>query len=58
VIILDFTAAKGNAEKWEWLTDRPFLCIVAPSLRLQTQTTPWSSRTVIILNYAIYREPS
>ena len=53
-----FTAAKGNAEKWEWLTDRPFLCVVAPSLRLQTQTTPWSSRTVIILNYAIYREPS
>jgi hypothetical protein len=52
-----FAAAKGNAEKWEWLHDRPFLCITAPSLRLLTQTAPWSARTVIILNYAIYREP-
>ncbi len=52
----DFIAAKGNAEKWEWLHDRPFLLVTAPSLRLRTQTVPWSARTIIILNYAIYRD--
>jgi hypothetical protein len=52
----NFAAAKGNAEKAEWLPDRPFLLLTAPSLRLGTQTVRWSDRTTIILNSAVYRE--
>lgn len=51
----DFAATKGNNEKWVWLSNRPFLLVAAPSLRLHTQDQPWHARTTIILNYAIYR---
>lgn len=50
----NFTAAKGDARRWEWLADRPFLLVTAPSLRLGTQKQPWHLRTLIILNYAVY----
>jgi hypothetical protein len=50
----NFTAAKGDAKRWEWLTDRPFLLVTAPTLRLSTQMQPWHLRTIITLNYAIY----
>ncbi len=49
----NFTAAKGNAERWEWKTNRPFLLVTAPSLRLQTAEQDWFLRTIIIANYAI-----
>jgi hypothetical protein len=51
----NFTAAKGNAETWVWRKNRPFLCVTAPSLRLKTQNQPWYARTVITLNYGIFR---
>jgi hypothetical protein len=41
----NFTAAKGDAKRWEWVT--------APSMRLSTQKQPWHARTIIILNFAI-----
>lgn len=50
----NFTAAKGDAVKWEWLNDRPFLLVAAPSLRLGTQKQPWYLRTIITLNHAVY----
>lgn len=50
----NFTAAKGDWSKWEWLVDRPFLVVTAPSLRLGTELQPWHLRTVIVLNYALY----
>jgi hypothetical protein len=50
----NFTAAKGDAKRWEWVSDRPFLLVTAPSLRLSTQKQPWHLRTIIILNYAVY----
>jgi hypothetical protein len=50
----NFTAAKGDEKRWEWLTDRPFLLVTAPSLRLGTQKQPWHLRTIITLNYAMY----
>ena len=36
----------------EWISDRPFLLVTAPSLRLGTQAQPWHLRTIIILNFA------
>lgn len=51
----NFTAAKGNLKKWEWVTDRPFLLVTAPALRLKTQDAPWFARTFITLNYAVVR---
>jgi hypothetical protein len=53
--VRNFAAAKGNREKWVWLSNRPFLLVTAPALRLRTQDQPWHARTNIILNYAIYR---
>ena len=50
----NFTAAKGDAKIWEWRTDRPFLVVTAPSLRLGTQNQPWHLRTIITLNFAVY----
>jgi len=50
-----FTAVKGDAEKWEWLTDSPFLALAAPHPGLATGDEPWSARTVVTLNYAIGR---
>lgn len=50
----NFSAAKGDAKRWEWLPNRPFLLVTAPSLRLSTQNQPWHLRTIIILNYAVY----
>lgn len=52
----NFTAAKGNSQRWKWLTNRPFLTVTAPSLRLGTQRAPWFVRTLILANYAIYAE--
>jgi hypothetical protein len=51
----NFTAARGNAEVWEWVTDRPFPLVTAPSLRLKTQDAPWFARTLITLNHAVFR---
>lgn len=51
----NFTAAKGDEKNWKWVTDRPFLLVTAPSLRLATQDQAWYLRTTIILNYAIVR---
>lgn len=53
----NFTAVRGNSEKWEWITDRPFPLVTAPSLRLRTQDAPWFARTFITLNFAVYRRP-
>ncbi len=50
----NFTAAKGDSKRWEWRTDRPFLVVTAPSMRLSTQKQPWYLRTIIILNFAVY----
>ncbi len=50
----NFTAAKGDEKRWNWVSDRPFLLVTAPSLRLSTQKQPWHLRTIIILNYAVY----
>ena len=50
----NFTAAKGDEKRWEWLTDRPFLLVTAPTLRLSTQKQPWQLRTIITINYAVY----
>ena len=52
----NFTAAKGNTERWVWRTDRPFLLVTAPSLRLKTQEQPWYVRTIITLNYGVFRK--
>ncbi len=54
-VVRDFTAAKGNAERWEWISGRPFLLLTAPALPLYTQKAPWHSRTIVTLNYAVYR---
>lgn len=51
----NFTSARGNAETWEWVSDRPFCLVTAPSLRLKTQDAPWFARTLITLNYAVFR---
>jgi hypothetical protein len=50
-----FKAVKGDAEKWEWLADSPFLVLAAPKPGLATGDEPWSTRTVVTLNYAIGR---
>jgi len=50
-----FTAVKGDTEKWEWLSDSPFLALAAPKPDLATGDEPWSARTVVTLNYAIGR---
>src|SRR5688572_29086240 len=50
-----FLAAKGDSEKFEWLTDSPFLALVAPKPGLATGEEAWSTRTVVTLNYAIGR---
>jgi hypothetical protein len=50
----NFTAARGNAEKWEWLTDYPFLLVTAPSLPLRTGEQAWWSRTIVTLNFGIF----
>lgn len=50
----NFTAAKGDGKQWEWVPDRPFLLITAPTLRLGTQKQPWHLRTIITLNHAVY----
>jgi hypothetical protein len=52
----NFTAAKGDLKKSAWITDRPFLLVTAPSLRMRTQEAPWFARTTITLNYAVVRE--
>jgi hypothetical protein len=52
----NFTAAKGDMKKSEWVSNRPFLLVTAPSLRLKTQEAPWFARTTIVLNYAVVRE--
>jgi hypothetical protein len=52
----NFTAAKGDAERWEWKGDRPFLLVTAPSLRLLTQSQSWHVRTIVTVNYAVYAD--
>jgi hypothetical protein len=52
----NFTAARGDAQKWEWLPNRPFLLVTAPSLRLNTQRQPWHLRTIVTLNYVVTGE--
>lgn len=50
----NFTAAKGNSEKWIWLKDSPFLLVNAPSLNtLKLQKQKWYWRTIVTLNHAI-----
>lgn len=49
----NFTAARGNAEHWKWIPDRPFCLVTAPSLRLGTQKQKFHLRTIITANYVI-----
>ena len=49
----NFTAAKGNREKWTWIKDRPFLLITAPSVKMQTHYAAHHERTIITANYVI-----
>lgn len=51
----NFTVIKGDSKNYKWVGNRAFLCINAPSLRLYTQKQAWYFRTVITLNYAVYR---
>lgn len=52
----NFTVIKGDSKNYKWVGNRAFLCINAPSLRLYTQDQSWYFRTVITLNYAVYRD--
>lgn len=56
VAVRNFTAARGNAVKWTWLKDRPFLCVTAPSIPLGRAGEPWYTRSVVVLHHAIYRD--
>jgi len=51
----NFTAARGDAEKWEWVTNRPFLLLAAPRPTMSVQDAPWHSRAIVTLNFAITR---
>jgi hypothetical protein len=53
--IRPFTAAKGDDANWQWVADSPFLLAVTPSLPMVTAETPWYDRSIIDLNYAIFR---
>lgn len=46
-----FVAAEGNAEKWEWKPNSPFLTCRAPSLALDRQSRPWNERTLCVLHH-------
>jgi hypothetical protein len=48
-----FTAARGNAKKYEWKGGRAFLLATLPSLAMGTQQKPWWSRATVTVNYAI-----
>jgi len=50
----NFTAAKGNSERWKWLKNRPFLLVNVPTLNtLDVQEQDWYWRTIVTLNHAI-----
>lgn len=54
----EFVAARGNAEQWSWVENRPFLVVHAPGLRsLGRGEAPWFLRTVVTLDCAILPAP-
>ncbi len=51
----NFTAAKGSAATWEWVSDRPFLLVEAPSLKaLGRGRIAWHRRAIVTLDYSIH----
>lgn len=52
----NFSAIKGNTETYEWLSDRPFLQVIAPSLRLQTNKLGFHQRSIMTANFGIFEK--
>jgi len=46
-----FAAAKGNTEKWEWLSNSPYLLATLPAVGLEE--VHWSQRKIFVLSYAL-----
>ena len=54
---LSFRAFRGSNGIGEWLDGKPFLLVNAPSIySLQPKNAEWSDRTIVTLDYAIYRD--
>ena len=54
---LSFRAFRGSNGAGDWLNGKPFLLVVAPSIvSLQPKKAEWSDRTIVTLDYAVYRD--
>lgn len=54
---LSFRAFRGSNGIGEWLDGKPFLLVIAPMIySLQPKTAEWSDRTIVALDYAIFRD--
>ena len=54
---LSFRAFRGSNGVGEWLDGTPFLLVNAPSIfSLQPKKAEWSDRTIVTLDYAVYRD--
>jgi hypothetical protein len=49
----DFSVEDDGTEKWEWISEYPYLTVASPTLVLGTDKEKWHSRTILALRYAI-----
>lgn len=51
-----FSVLPDKTEKWEWVSNSPFLVVTAPAMPLNTEKEPGYKRTLITLRHAVYAE--